>query len=48
MYNLKNVTTLDICLRTELLIKGKYRHHKVKKEKEGIRNPTAGATDRTA
>lgn len=39
---------VDIFPKAKLLIKGKYGHHKVKKEKEGVRNQTAGAIDRTA
>lgn len=35
-------------LRAKLLIKGKYRHHKVIKEKEGIGNQASGTTDKTA
>lgn len=39
---------VDIFPKAKLLIKGKYGHHKVKKEKEGVRNQMAGAIDRTA
>lgn len=48
MYNLKMLHRETFFLRAELLIKGKYGHHKVIKEKEGRGNQESGATDRTA
>lgn len=48
MYNLKMLHWETFFLRAELLIKGKYGHHKVIKEKEGRGNQASGATDRTA